>query len=199
LRAVQAQLQEHIHVSLPGIVTEYDSTTQVATVQLAIQLKGQDGEYESLPPIAEVPVLWPGAAAGFLHVPLVAGDAVLVVFSEEDYSGWYETGSVSAPVVQARHDLHAVAIPGLRRRGQGFSATGGHVTVASTGNLHLGSDAATAAVALAPAVTSQLADLKTAINGWVPVPNDGGAALKAALSSWLASSSAVAATKVRAV
>jgi hypothetical protein len=53
-------------------------------------------------------------------------------------------------------------------------------------------------VALGNLVTAQLADLKSAINGWTPVPNDGGAALKVALTSWLASSSAVSAVKVKA-
>ena len=38
-----------------------------------------------------------------------AGDAVLVVFAEEDFSGWWDTGSVSAPPVLVRHELHAVA------------------------------------------------------------------------------------------
>lgn len=31
-----------------------------------------------------------------------------------------------------------------------------------------------------------ISDLQTAINGWTPVPNDGGAALKVALVNWLA-------------
>lgn len=39
------------------------------------------------------------------------------------------------------------------------------------------------AVALAKA--QAIADLQTAINNWAPVPNDGGAALKAALTTWL--------------
>lgn len=32
---------------------------------------------------------------------------------------------------------------------------------------------------------SDVNSLKTAISGWVPVPNDGGAALKAALATWI--------------
>ncbi len=35
-------------------------------------------------------------------------------------------------------------------------------------------------------IENKIDDLISAINGWVPVPNDGGAALKAALTSWLA-------------
>lgn len=37
------------------------------------------------------------------------------------------------------------------------------------------------------AIESFISTLQTAINGWVPVPNDGGAALKTALAAWLGS------------
>jgi hypothetical protein len=48
-------------------------------------------------------------------------------------------------------------------------------------------------------VQARLDALKTAINAWAPVPNDGGDALKTALAGWLAGSNDVAATKVAAV
>lgn len=104
-----------------------------------------------------------------------AGDRCLVVFLEESAAKWLETGSVEAPEVQIRHGLHAVAIVFPSIEGQ-------TVDFVALGNL----------------VGAQLADLKSAINGWTPVSNDGGAALKVALASWLASSSAVSATKVKA-
>ncbi len=104
-----------------------------------------------------------------------AGDRCLVVFLEESAAKWLATGSVEAPDVQIRHGLHAVVLPFPSIEGQA-------VEFVALGNL----------------VTAQLADLKSAINGWAPVPNDGGAALKIALTSWLASSSAVSAVKVKA-
>lgn len=61
---------------------------------------------------------------------------------------------------------------------------GGAVTEVSIGG--------SAKVALASLVAAQLDDLKAAIAGWVPVPNDGGAALKTALSDFAGSSSDVA-------
>jgi hypothetical protein len=70
------------------------------------------------------------------------------VFSEEDFSGWYDTGSVSAPAVLARHGLHAIAIPGLRRAAAPLGVTAGHVTVGATSAVHLGGDLATLAVVL---------------------------------------------------
>lgn len=158
LRGVQDSLAARIHTSLPAIVRSYDSSTQTAEVQLAVQLRGND-----VPPLADVPVAWPGGAAGFVHVPLAAGDTVLVVFTEEDHSGWWSTGSVSAPRVLARHGLHAVAIPGLRPATTPMAVTGGHVTVAAAGEVRLGSDAATAFVALASLVDAKLNLLRDAI------------------------------------
>ena len=46
------------------------------------------------------------------------------------------------------------------------------------------------------ATKSDIDDLQSAIDGWVPVPNDGGAALKTALAAWLAAT--LGTTKVKA-
>jgi len=157
LRAVQEHLAARIHTCLPGIVRSYDVATQTATVELAVQLLGN-----TVPPLPEVPVMWPGGAAGHLHVPLAAGDTVMVLFSEEDFSGWWGTGSISAPRVLARHGLHALAIPGLRRAAAALAVTGGHVTLAASGAVHLGSDVATQAVVL----QTSPATWKTVFDAW---------------------------------
>jgi hypothetical protein len=195
LRAVQTQVQARIHTTLPGRVRSYDVAPQTAEVELVVQLDG-----EAVPPLAEVPVLWPGGAAGFLHVPLAEGDTVMVLFAEEDFSRWFETGSVSAPAALARHGLHAVAIPGLRRAAAPLAVTTGHVTLAATSALHLGSDTATAAVALNPAVAANYTQLKTALDGVVAKLNTldptATAAWNAAMAGWPVSA---AATKVKAV
>lgn len=159
LRGVQDQVQARIHTALPGKIRSYDVATQTAEVELVVQLGG-----EPVPPLADVPVCWPGGAAGFLHVPLAAGDTVMVLFAEEDFSKWFDTGSVSAPASLARHGLHAVAIPGLRRAATPLTVTAGHVTLAATDELRLGSDAATAFVALATLVDARLAAIVSYIN-----------------------------------
>jgi hypothetical protein len=159
LRQLQETVMGRIHTSLPGIVRAYDTPTQTAKVQLAVQLKGRN-----VPPIDDVPVIWPGGAAGFLHVPLAAGDTVQVLFCEEDFSKWLTTGSVSAPAVLARCGLHAVALAGLRTRTAPFAATGGHVTLAATSELRLGSDAASVYVALASLVDARFEAMRTFIN-----------------------------------
>lgn len=69
-------------------------------------------------------------------------------------------------------------------------------TPSSTGKVLAGDPAATKQVALGPSVQARFDALKTAINGWVPVPNDGGAALKTALTTWLGQSNVVNSTNV---
>lgn len=93
-----------VHTSLPGTIRSYDADEQTAQVELAVQLEGPGGAYERCPPLADVPVLHPGAWA--------AGDRCLVVFAEEDPSKWWATGgaTVEAPAVQQRHGLHATCI-----------------------------------------------------------------------------------------
>ncbi len=198
LRQVQELVIGRINTALPGIVRSYAVASQTATIQLAVQVKGN-----TVPQLEDVPVVWPGGAAGHLHVPLTAGDSVLVVFSDEDPSKWLTSGSVSAPAVLARHGLHAVAIPGLRHAGAAFPVTGGHVTLAATSELHLGSDTATAFVALATLVDAQLAALKAAITSAAATETTnlglgGTAALATALAAWPLGAG-TAATKVKAV
>ena len=65
--------------------------------------------------------------------------------------------------------------------------------------VYLGAESGAQFVALSNLVGAQLDALKTAISGWTPVPNDGGAALKTALTALFATwPGSVAATKVKA-
>jgi hypothetical protein len=201
LRACQDQLATKIHTSLPGIVKSYDVTTQTAVVQLAVQLQGA-----TVPSLADVPVVWPGGAQGFFHAPLAANDTVLVVFTEEDFGPWLASGSVSAPAVLARHGLHAVAIPGLRRTP--LAVTGGHATIGVTSELRLGSDSASDLVALEPGVATQLNNLINALKTVIAAAVDPTGIPTAAKTAFATAATAVqtaisggamAATKVKAL
>jgi hypothetical protein len=192
LRACQEQLAARIHTSLPAIVKSYNSADQTATVQLAVQLQGA-----AVPPLADVPVMTPGN----LHRPLAAGDSVTVLFSEEDFTLWWTSGSVSAPAALMRHGLHAIAIPGLNR--SPLTVTGGHTTLIAD-ELRLGSDSAANFVALANLVDARISAIVTALNGHThTVATTGTAAAQtgtaAANPSAISAQASVAATKVKAV
>lgn len=92
-----------VHTAMPGTITAYDADEQTATVELAVHLETTTGAFERVAPLADVPVLHPGAWA--------AGDRCLLVFAEEDPSKWWDTASVEPPQVLQRHGLHAVCIP----------------------------------------------------------------------------------------
>jgi hypothetical protein len=99
-----------VHTAMVGSFRSYSEAQQTAEVTLAVQLEAASGEFEELAPLADVPVLWPGAWA--------AGDPCLIVFAEESFSTWWDTGSIEQPEVLRRHGLHAVVIPIVARAGQ---------------------------------------------------------------------------------
>lgn len=99
-----------VHTAMVGEIRAYDAAAQTAEVTLAVELEATAGVFEAAPPLADVPVLWPGAWG--------PGDACLLVFCEESFSKWWDTGSVEPPEVLRRHGMHAVCIPIVARAGQ---------------------------------------------------------------------------------
>lgn len=114
-----------LHTAMPGVVRSYDDETQTAEIALGVArvIPAADEDdpdlVEPLPILPSVPVLWPRASGGYLHIPIAAGDGVLVLFCESDLNRWRETGQAGEdPGVHTRHGLSgAVAIAGLHWRG----------------------------------------------------------------------------------
>jgi hypothetical protein len=103
LDAILTSRLRSVHTALPGTILAYDADAQTATVECAVQLEATTGSFQAVAPLADVPVTVPGAWA--------AGDRCLLVFAEESFAKWFETGSVEPPEVLVRHGLHAVCIP----------------------------------------------------------------------------------------
>lgn len=99
-----------VHTALPGTIKGYSEANQTATVELAVQLETTVEQFAKVPDLADVPVVWPGAWS--------AGDRCLIVFSEEDFSKWWETSSVEPPSVLQRHGLHAICVPVVAQAGE---------------------------------------------------------------------------------
>ncbi len=211
MESVLGDAAADLHVALPGRVESYDATTQTVVVQPMLKRVGRGvddvREVDTHPAIPDVPVAFPGAGAWFVTFPLAKGDTGLLVFCEADLSPWRATSQNSDPLDDGRHTLAgAVFVPGLRASAGTLPARPDHMVLGKVGGAEIHIDSTTAQVgasgggfiALASPVASQLSALKSAINGWTPTGGDGGAALKTALTSWLASSSDVAATKAKA-
>lgn len=92
-----------VHTALPGTITAYDPDAMTATVEVAVELEAAAGAFERVPPLADVPVVTPGAWS--------AGDRCVVIFAEESFSKWWTSGSVEPPEVLVRHGLHAICVP----------------------------------------------------------------------------------------
>jgi hypothetical protein len=145
--AMTARLRS-VHTAMVGAIRSYSEAEQTAEVTLAVHLETADGVFEELPPLGDVPVAWPGAWA--------AGDTCLVVFAEESFAKWFDTGSVEPPEVLRRHGLHAVCIPMVARAGQAVQFVAlANLVKARLDTIQQAFDAHTHAVATTGSATAQ--------------------------------------------
>ena len=142
--------------------------------------------------IPNVPVGWLGAGEFFLHLPAAVGDTGWLFFAETDTARWQASGQVSNPRDLTRHGLGSpIFFPTPRVPPATVGAFLACPDVFSFGNPLFAE-----LVAVASKVDQQLNDLKGILSGWTPVPNDGGLALKTAITSWASSPADTAGTKL---
>lgn len=116
---IEKYLQDDVHTSFPGRIQSYDAAKQTADIQPLIRhaVKQADDsfEYEELPVLPCVPVIFPRVGEWFIGFRISEGDTVLVVCCESAIGHWrVGDGAIQFPGDIRRHHLsHAVAIPGL--------------------------------------------------------------------------------------
>jgi hypothetical protein len=214
LTGIMERLASELCVCLPAQIESYDAATQLAKVKPLLKrpLRLPDGSdaTESISIINNVPVIHPSGGGYFVHFPLAAGDPVTLVIADRSLDRWIEKGGEVDPGFTHTHELSdAFAIPGGRnKKNKLASADANKLTIGKDGDASMqitidGSEINAGGgsnfVALSNLTTSLFTSLASAINGWTPVPNDGGAALKIALTAWLSSNKATAATKFKAL
>jgi hypothetical protein len=196
-----------VHTALPAIVKSYDAETQTVSAEPAVQRAGHASDggtvHVTLPVCQFVPVCWPNGGGYYLHFPITAGDSVMLIFSEAAWAQYRESGALSPPGDLRRHSLgYACAIPMNPVTSRKFTdapPNEGVLIVGPGGSLRVSTAGGAAEfVALATLVQARLDGLQSAISGWVPVANDGGLALQAALATWLGTPNDVAATTLKA-
>lgn len=114
-RLIATELAE-VHTCVPGKIVSYDGRS--AVVQPAISKDLASGESLAAPQIVNVPICWPCGDAGggeaLISVPLKAGDAVLLHFSERALENWL-SGNDGSPGDPRMFDLSdAFATPVCR-------------------------------------------------------------------------------------
>jgi hypothetical protein len=197
LHGAIARALDGVHTSIPAVVKSYLPLLQQIAVEPVI---------EGMPSLEDVPVLWPRGGGYMLHLPIEAGDWVLLTFCEADFSPWRLSGDVMAPAMLKRHGLFAYAIPGaapdiapllvpslLSGAALGEDSLTGTVVQVASGKCTVGLPLAVPQLPVVTALelTTLLGLLKTAFNAAqaasVCPPNGPDAAwsvLNAALSSW---------------
>lgn len=101
-----------IHTAIPGVINDYDPSSNTATVTPTGRYKVPDGEEIDFPPISDVPIIFPQSCNQKISIafPVSAGDGCLIIFSEQELD-YFQYGESSSDL---HHDLtSAIAIPGL--------------------------------------------------------------------------------------
>lgn len=106
---------EDVHTMLPGVVQSYDPVTRTATVKPSVRLRTMHADILDIPPIASVPVVWPGSSTfSAMSKYLPAGSGVTLLFSEASIGNWQRSIQDADAEDETRHSLQdAIAIPGL--------------------------------------------------------------------------------------
>lgn len=106
---------ENIHTILPGKITEYSGHgTRKATVKPLVKVKTINGTDVAIPPIDNVPVIFPSSSAFSLLFPVKKGDGCLIVFSEVGIGNYLNnTEEVTADDLSRFSLTDAICIPGL--------------------------------------------------------------------------------------
>lgn len=191
--AVVDARQEDLYTAIPGIVTAYDATKQMATVQPSVKRYHLDetGERvsELLPAVAGVPVMFPGAGAYRITWPIAKGDFVLLIVANVSLDRWKAgRGEVTDPQHDGAGLNGAIAVPGLHPFGRVPTSAPTDAMVLHADAIKLGGPGADDPIAR----KSDLQDLKDIIST-VSDAAGANAALHAALvtGSWPVCSSKV--------
>jgi len=98
----------NLRVAAPGIIKTFDANKQTATVQVAIKekisLKGVVQDV-AIALLLDVPVIVPKAGGFAITLPVQAGDECTVIFADNCFDAWWQSGGVQGQIDKRRHDL----------------------------------------------------------------------------------------------
>jgi len=181
-----------INTALPCVATNYNSSNQSVNIHIipAFRKHAADGTleiYQAGVEISNVPVSFFGTGDMSITADIQDGTTGLAVFADRSMDEWkHEGGSDSEPQDTRRHDLKdAVFIPALSpfKDPLPSSAVASGAIVIRGGDVRLGSANAIQHVALGDIVDAVLEQLGIIFDTWVPIPLDGGGALKILLTA----------------
>jgi len=109
LRVALRGLQSRMWTALPAQILSYDAQAQTVTALPTISFQKYDqygnGTSIEMPPLPDVPVVFPRGGGYALTFPLEKGDECLLVFASRCIDGWWAQGGVMQAVEPRMHDL----------------------------------------------------------------------------------------------
>lgn len=115
-RWMQTQ-QEGMHTAIPAKILSYSGhETRLASVQPLVRMQVDSGDIVDLPPIDNVPVVFPCTARSAVLFDLEENDNVLLLFAETGIGAYIDSDgkTIVDPDDHSRFSLtDAIAIPGL--------------------------------------------------------------------------------------
>jgi hypothetical protein len=105
----------NMNTCIPAQVESFDSLAGTVTAKPSIKRKYvKDEEVVEMPPVYNVPVVFPRANDAVITFPIKKGDTVLLVFSQRSLERWKLQGGTVEAGDPRHHDLSdAIAIPGI--------------------------------------------------------------------------------------
>lgn len=198
---IDARLNE-LHKIAIGRVESYDASKNTVSVTPMVNRMLPDGATppnyvsEKLPALADVQVAHIRGNGMFVAVPLVKGDTGILLYCDRNHAQWRATGNQSDPGDIGLHSMSsALFIPAVfpdKSPIQNADANNlvigsdsnhaSRIVIKPSGEIDAGSSA-THYVAMQDKAKTWLDAFVGAISGWTPVSQDGGAALKTALTT----------------
>jgi hypothetical protein len=113
--------QNEIWTAMPGIIESYDATTQTCKVNVPVQIMFKLGNSApqafTIPPLLDVPVIFPSGGGYTLTFPVAQNDECLVVFASRCIDAWWQNGTTGTPPYHRMHNLSdGFAILGARNQ-----------------------------------------------------------------------------------
>jgi|WetSurMetagenome_2_1015567.scaffolds.fasta_scaffold29379_5 hypothetical protein len=170
--------------------------TSAGTVQINLQIKrvAQDGTSTAIPVLTDCPYFVLQGGGAYIDMPIKVDDYCIVLFSDRDIDNWWKSGNQTDPATNRKHHLSdGIAIVGIAPKTGVLKSDGSLVRVLGTS----GNDGSSIALAARKddAIKSTSSEDSTfwawisnfinVFSSWTPVSEDGGAALKTLMTSFI--------------
>jgi hypothetical protein len=135
---LQSRLKD-VHTVLPGTIEVYYGHSQrKARVKVGVQTRTKKDTRLTIPPIDNVPVMFPSSQGFKFLFPLKKGDGCLILFSEEGIGAWLKGRTEVAADSLAKFSLtDAICVPGLWSFKNVPNEEKGSIIVDDQGNINI--------------------------------------------------------------